>query len=86
MNKPGITSLDFSPFEEVTALSHNWKYSKGLNKSIVDLELLVVKVSMLSNVFIKVFTSKFTSKPEKHGKSQILKQIYDVIVHWNTVY
>ena len=48
MHEPGITSLDFCPFEGVTAFTHNWNYIMGLNESNMDLEFLVVKVRMLS--------------------------------------
>lgn len=68
MNEPGITTLHFIPFEGVTAFSDNWNYTLGLNKSNMDLELLIVKVKMLSNISIQEFTSKSTSKPS-HGMS-----------------
>ena len=49
MNEPGIATSQFIPFDGITAFNDDWKYSLGLNKSNMGLEILLVKVMMLSN-------------------------------------
>lgn len=63
MNEPGIATSQFIPFDGVTAFNDDWKYSLGLNKSIMGLELLTGKVRMLTKVSSKKFTSKSASNP-----------------------
>ena len=62
MNEPGIATSQFIPFDGVTAFNDDWKYSLGLNKSNMGLEILIFKVRMLSKVSSKEFTSKSASK------------------------
>ena len=57
MNEPGIATSQFIPFDGITAFNDDWKYSLGLNKSNMGLEILPYNLFCPKNFFYHFFYS-----------------------------